>query len=91
MGSSPPPTHISSTSKCGTILVEIKLGSWQKDSYTTKTVRKIHLEWVGREEKQSSYDQHPWEGMQKRKGITSTSSMGSEQCTPHIGCPSPWV
>ena len=67
-------------------------GDWQKDSYTTKATGKIHM-YQGREEKWSGQDLCPWEGTQKRRGITwaQRSSLGSEQFEPHIGYPSPGV
>ena len=91
MGSSPPPTHINSTSKCGAILLKTNWEAGINTHIQPRLQERSTWNWVGREEKQSGYDQHPWEGTQKRKGIAGKSSMGSEQCTPHIGCPGPRV
>ena len=42
--------------------------NWQKDSCTTKAVRKIQRNWIGREEKQSGLDLWAWKGAEKKRG-----------------------
>ena len=66
----------------------------QKDSCTTKAVRKIHVNQGGREKKRSGQDLCPWEGTKKIVVGTlhrQRSSPESEKLEPHMGQPSSGV
>ena len=63
--------------------------NWKlKDFCTIKAVR-FRYNWVGREEKKSSWDLCPWEGTQRKRRIREQRpTLESEQREPQIGCPS---
>ena len=65
-------------------------GNWQKDSSTTKTLRKIHN--VIKQDKKDVETRAGGRRLRgKERSCGGTSVLGSEQVKPQTGCPSPGV